>query len=168
MPPKSALSSEKRTNHSFLFLAWSVGLISKKVERKEDAMKTRWLTTAALGLLLVWPAVAQNSWTTKATTSVPFDFVVKGTTLPAGDYRIMTYGAGNSLLIQNIDDPDQAVVMHNRNIMLNPDGAILEDTKLVFVLSDGQHVLHQIGVADDNHIHDIVHGANVVELVATR
>ena len=129
-------------------------------------MKIRWLTIAALGFLLVWPAVAQDSWTTRATTSVPFNFVVNGTALPAGDYRIMTY-LGNSLLIQNVDKPEYSVLIQNTNVVLN-EGKIHKDTKLIFVLTNGQHVLHQIAFLDDNHIHDIVHSADVVELVATR
>ena len=119
-------------------------------------------------MLLVWPAFAQSSWTTKAKASVPFNFVVNGTTLPAGDYRIMTYSVGNSLLIQNIDNPDHKMLVQNRNVVLNPDKTIQKDTKLVFLLKDGQHVLHQIAAAEDNHIHDLVHGDDVVELVAAR
>jgi len=130
-------------------------------------MKLQWLTIAALSMFLVWPALAQNSWTTKATTSVPFDFIVNGTTLPAGEYRIMTY-LGNSLLIQNTNNPEYEVVVQNRNVVLNPDRTIQKDSKLIFVLNNGQHVLHRIAIADDNHIHDILHGADVVELVATR
>jgi hypothetical protein len=130
-------------------------------------VKRLWSTIAVLSVLLVWPAFAQDSWTTKAKASVPFNFVVNGTTLPAGDYRITMY-LGNSLLIQNVDRPDYKMVVQNRNIVLNPDKTIQKDTKLVFLLKDGRHVLHQIAVADDNHIHDLIHGDDVVELVATR
>lgn len=130
-------------------------------------MKRRWSMIAALFVLLVWPASAQDSWTTKAKTSVPFNFVVNGTALPAGDYRIMMQ-LGNSLLIQNVDKPDHQIIVQNRNVVLNPDKAIQKDTKLIFLLKDGQHVLHQIAVVDDRHIHDIIHGDDVVELVATR
>jgi len=79
----------------------------------------------------------------------------------------MTY-LGNSLLIQNTNNPEYEVVVQNRNVVLNPDRTIQKDSKLIFVLNNGQHVLHRIAIADDNHIHDILHGADVVELVATR
>ena len=131
-------------------------------------MKARWLTIATLGFLLVCPAFAQNSWTTKATISVPFNFVVNGRTLSAGNYRIMTYSVANALLIQNVDNPGRRVFVLNRNVVVNPDEGIQKETKLLFVLNNGQHVLHQIGFAGDNHIHDIIHGADVVELMATR
>lgn len=131
-------------------------------------MKARWLTIATLCLLLVCPAVAQDSWTTKATTSVPFNFVVNRTTLPAGDYQIMTNSAASALLIRNVDNLDRTVLVLNRNVVLNPDERNQKESKLVFVLNNGQHVLHQIRIAGDDHIHDIIHGADVVELVATR
>ncbi len=130
-------------------------------------MKIRWLTIAAVCLLFLWPASGQPSWTTKATATIPFSFVVNGTTLPAGDYRIMTY-LGKSLMIQNVDQMDQQVSVQNQDILLTPDGTVHENTKLIFLFNDGQHVLHQITILDDNHIHDIIHGHNVVELVATR
>ena len=133
-------------------------------------MKARWPTIATLCLLLACPAVAQDSWTTKATTSVPFNFVVNRTTLPAGDYRIMTIsvGSANALLIRNVDNPDRTVFVLNTNVVLNPDERIQKETKLIFVLNNGQHVLHQISIAGDDHVLDIIHGADVVELVATR
>jgi len=130
-------------------------------------MKIQWLLIAALSVLLVFPTVAQDSWTTKAIASVPFKFVVNGTMLPAGHYRIMMY-LGNSLLIQNIDNPDHEMIVQNRNVLLNPDKAMLTETKLIFVLNNGQQVLHRIGIVGDNHIHDIIHSTDVVELVATR
>jgi len=129
-------------------------------------MRIRWLTIAAL-VLLVSPAVSQDSWTTRATATVPFDFVANGVTLPAGEYRIMTYSAGNSLMIQNTKTPDDKTFLQNRNILLNP-GNFQKQTKLIFFFNEGQHVLHQIGLVDDNHLHDIIHGDDVVELVATR
>lgn len=130
-------------------------------------MKIRWLLIAALSLLLVFPIAAQNSWTTEATASVPFDFVVNGTMLPAGHYQIKEY-LENSWLIQNIDNPNLETIVQSRNADSNPDQAMLTETKLVFVLNNGQHRLQRIGIVGDNHIHDINHGADVVELVATK
>ena len=80
----------------------------------------------------------------------------------------ISVGSANALLIRNVDNPDRTVFVLNTNVVLNPDDRIQKETKLIFVLNNGQHVLHQIGIAGDNHIHDIIHGADVVELVATR
>jgi hypothetical protein len=74
---------------------------------------------------------------------------------------------GNCLLIQNIDNPHHEIIVQNTNVFLNSDKSILTETKLIFVVNDGQHVLRQIGIVGDNHIHDIIQGAGVVELVAT-
>ena len=129
-------------------------------------MKFRYFAIAALALLLVWPAAAQSSWTSKAKASVPFPFVVNGTNLPAGNYRIMDQ-SGKMLLIQNIYKPEFQVMVGNRDVVL-PRGELVNDTKLIFSLNDGKHVLHRIAVADDGHIHDIIHGEDVVELAVTR
>ena len=49
-------------------------------------MKTRWLILTALCVLLAGPAVAQSTSTPKMEVYVPFNFVVNGTSLPAGKY----------------------------------------------------------------------------------
>jgi hypothetical protein len=101
------------------------------------------------------------------TTSVPFDFVVNGTTLPAGTYLVRTYNTGHMLMIQNEDKPDYVKYVNNNHILLKS-GITQESSNLVFLLEKGQHVLHQVRIEGDNHTHDILHGNDVVELVATR
>jgi hypothetical protein len=98
---------------------------------------------------------------------VPFDFIVNGTSLPAGHYIISTYESNFVLMIQNRDNPEYAKVVSNRNIGLNA-GVTHESSKLIFGLSNGRQVLHQISITDDDHTHDIVHGNDVAELVASR
>lgn len=129
-------------------------------------MKLRSLIIAALSIFVVWPALAQDSWTTAATPRVPFDFIVSGTTLPAGDYRIMTY-QGTWFAIQNIQSPDNVVMVQNTNFFSSP-GPVQKETKLTFLLNDRQHVLHRIAIARENHVHDLIHGDDVVELIANR
>ena len=130
-------------------------------------MKTQLLLLTALGVLLVGSAFAQNDFTQKMIGNVPFDFVVNGTTLPKGEYVVSAPSDGRKLLIQNKREPQYSVVDLNTNVLLSP----LEthkQAKMVFARTDGQHVLHQIRVEGDNHTHDIVHGSDVIELVATR
>ncbi len=131
-------------------------------------MKTRWLMLTALCLLLEGPAVAQSLWTQKTTAYVPFDFVVNGMTLPAGTYVVRTYSNQHLLMIQNRDKPEYAKVAFNNNYSSRNPSAIHENSKLVFGLNNGHQVLHQVCIAGDNHTHDIIHGDDVVELVATR
>jgi hypothetical protein len=58
-------------------------------------------------------------------------------------------------------------MVHNRDVILGR-GKFLKDSKLVFAVNDGEHVLHQVAVSEDGHIHDIIHGKDVIELVSTR
>jgi len=130
-------------------------------------MKKRCFLVTALLLVFAGAASAQQWSGPKSTTDVPFDFVVNGTTFPAGMYVVQTYFDGHRLMIQNRDNPEYAAIVSNNNIML---GAYKthNGATLVFSLNDGQHVLHQIRFEGDNHTHDIIHGNDVAELVASR
>jgi len=116
-------------------------------------------------MLLTGPAVAQN-WTQRATTYVPFDFVVNDTTLPAGNYVVSTYDIERVLLIKNRENGEYATYVRNVDLSKWPSH---ESSQLVFALNGKvQHVLHQIRLEGDNHTHDIIHGNEVAELVANR
>lgn len=56
------------------------------------------LSMAALAILLAAPVSAQ---TVMLRASVPFDFIVGGRTMPAGDYTISADGGSKLLLIRN-------------------------------------------------------------------
>lgn len=121
----------------------------------------------ALCLMFAGSASAQLWSSPKLTTSVPFDFVVNGTILPAGTYIVMTYTTGQAVMIQNRDEPEYVKILNNNDIALAP-YTNHEGTTLVFNMDNGRHVLHQIRLAGDNHTHDIIHGTDVAELVASR
>jgi hypothetical protein len=74
---------------------------------------------------------------------------------------------GKRLLIQNKNDPQYSAYVLNTDVPLGP-FKTHSHANMVFARTNGQHVLHQISVAGDNHTHDISHGADVIELVATR
>jgi hypothetical protein len=59
------------------------------------------LSMAALAVLLASPVSAQTI-TLKA--SVPFDFVVGGRTMPAGDYVVRTIGDFGVLAVENVSE----------------------------------------------------------------
>ena len=130
-------------------------------------MKTQWLLLIALGVLLAGSAIAQNDFTPKMVGNVPFDFVVNGSTFPKGEYVVSTPSNGRKLLIQNKTEPRYSTFVLNRDISLAP-LTTHSQAKMVFALTNGQHVLHQISFTGDTHTHDIVHGSDVVELVASR
>lgn len=129
-------------------------------------LKTR-LLLPVLCALFVGSAVAQTLFIETTTVNVPFDFVVNHTEFPAGEYRVSANTDGHRLIIQNKTAPKYAIFVANNNIMLSQ-SRIHNRSKMVFVLTDGQHVLHQVYLPNDNHTHDIVHARDVIELAQTR
>lgn len=120
----------------------------------------------ALILLLGGFAAARNTWTTVATFDAPFEFLVSGTALPAGQYAVRTSGTGRVIMVQNVDT-GQSAFAQNHNVMLAPNTSH-ETTKVVFAMDqDGRQVLHQVSVVADDHTHDLIHGQDVPELVRT-
>lgn len=127
-------------------------------------MKAKTLICMVLGLWLTLPALAQN-WSSSTRIDVPFEFAVGKVALPAGEYEVISDSPGKSFRIQNIDNPKYVALVLSHDILLDPYSS-QPTTKLVFVLDKGKHVLHQICFRGDGHTHDLVHGSEVVELVA--
>jgi hypothetical protein len=131
-------------------------------------MIERCLVYTALCLIFASSALAQGLSDPKLSKDVPFDFVISGTTLPAGTYLVRTFmTTEKTIMIQNRDKPEYVKCVSNNDILL-PWGRINGSTELIFTLDKGQHVLHQIKLESDNHIHDIIHENDVAELVANR
>lgn len=128
-------------------------------------MKSHWLMLTALCFLLVGQAFAQKWSGPVVTGDVPFDFIVNGTVLPQGHYVITAYETGHMLMIQNTEQPQYVAVVLNNNVAMKP-LTNNERTKMVFLKSNGENVLHQINF--DDHSHDIIHGNDVTELVTPR
>lgn len=143
--------------------AWGTSLRRWSIDERGTIMKPKNLVYALLVVLLTLPALAQP-WLTRTEVNVPFDFVVGDVALPAGEYQISSDKSGKLFQIQNADDPRQIVTVFSSNIMLEP-YSHQPTTKLVFVVDQGRHVLHQIRFESDDHTHDIMHGDNVAELV---
>ena len=119
----------------------------------------------ALCFLLVGQVFAQKWSGPLVTADVPFDFIVNGTVLPQGHYVITAYENGHMLMVQNTEQPEHVAVVLNNNIAMKP-LTNNERTKMIFLKSNGQIVLHQVRF--DDHIHDLIHGNDEAELVATR
>lgn len=126
-------------------------------------MKTKTLIYSFVVFLLTVPAFAQH-WSRTTRVNVPFDFVAEDVALPAGEYQVGSDRYGKLFQLQNANSPRQIVTLFSTNIMLKP-YSHQPTTKLVFVVDQGRHVLHQICIQSDDHTHDIVHGDNVAELV---
>ena len=113
--------------------------------------------------LFAGSAIAQTQFIPALTAQVPFDFVVNHTSLPAGEYLVSANNDGHRLVIQNKAEPRYAIFVANNNILLN-ESNIKNQGKMVFAVSNGEHVLHQVYLAGDNHTHDILHASDVAEL----
>ena len=130
-------------------------------------MKTRWLLVLVVCFLLAGSAFPQQTFTTRLTANVPFDFVVNDTLFAKGDYIVSTRDDGSWLLIQNSTRPEYSAYVHNTDVFSSQ--YLHKEGKLIFIRTNGQNVLHQVALRGDNHIHDVIHhGHDPIELVARR
>ena len=132
-------------------------------------MKKSILLIGMLSLFLsVVPAFGQGS-ETKCTAKIPFDFVVGSAVLPAGDYVLRTaWISSNSCFVIQNKETGAAAFVFSRDILLSPTGSPARNTKWVFAHDGNRHVLHQVTVAGDDHVHDLIHGTEIAELPETK
>lgn len=108
-------------------------------------MKKRLLSTLTIAIFVTTMAVAsaQAQNAANVTVTVPFDFVVAGKTLPAGDYLLRMEGSRSTMKIQKRDSSTAAFVMvsplDRRDIQ--------NQSKLVFNRYGSQHFLAQVWIA---------------------
>ena len=116
-------------------------------------------------LVFIEPAYGQF-WQPVAQVKVPFEFAIGETVLPEGTYIVQLDSQAQVVLLLNKDKHVSATsIVHN--ILLESPGTVAESSKLIFA-SDGQrHVLHQLVVSGDNHMHDLIHGSEIAELAGT-
>lgn len=101
-------------------------------------MKKNLIAVLTLGLLLAAPALAQ---TASMKVNVPFDFIVNGKTLPAGEYRVDGLSTSTSTIaIRNTEQ--SAKLMTLTNGCESTEAA--EASKLVFHRYGGQYFLAQV------------------------
>lgn len=122
-----------------------------------------WIFLVVL-LVAVSPLSAQTASQLIPAVNVPFDFMVKDTVLPAGNYAIQSDPQTNLLVLVNATTY-QRVVVFTSNYELQG----MADRSVMTFRKDGNtYVLHQVQRAGDSHTHDIVHGRDVMELAANR
>lgn len=105
-----------------------------------------------------------QQWTQQVTVTVPFEFVVGTTVLPAGSYGVSTpVGESSSLLMFTNKETGAAAFATNIDLSLNAH-AYNQASNLVFVLdTQGRYVLHQVWITGDSHGHDLVHKKGIAE-----
>jgi hypothetical protein len=74
------------------------------------------VTGCLLSLMLAVPAIAQEPGT-ELRADIPFDFVVRGKTLPAGNYEIKRINdSPEGLIIRNINDKHEHVMFETLSV----------------------------------------------------
>ncbi len=91
-------------------------------------------------LLAVAPALGQGRSSHKIQADIPFDFMVKETTFPAGTYTVSTLRP-DVLLIRSLDGHESVVVM---TIDVQEGLTPPDETKLVFNRYGDQYFLAQV------------------------
>lgn len=101
-------------------------------------MKKNLIAVLTLGLLLAAPALAQ---TASMNVNVPFDFIVNGKTLPAGEYRVDGLSTSTSTIaIRNTEKTAKLMALTNGCESIEAADA----SKLVFHRYGSQYFLAQV------------------------
>jgi hypothetical protein len=97
-----------------------------------------------LGVLLIGTLAYARDLNIKVT--VPFDFVVNGTTLPSGEYSVQGLAMGNAISIRKADHSAKALALGTRCESRKTS----ETSKLVFNRYGSHYFLAQIWMAGDD------------------
>jgi hypothetical protein len=128
-------------------------------------MTIKLLITCVLLVVFLWITPAFAQWVAISTAEIPFEFSVGTVLLPAGNYAVQTLGSVPSMIrIRNVDTGQSAQVLHDQ-ILIGNGREHSNKSQLVFTADESGHVLHQVVLEGDNHIHDLIHGKDVAELV---
>jgi hypothetical protein len=106
-------------------------------------MKKQLFTLLGLGLLF---ATASAYAQTALQANVPFNFIVAGNTLPAGEYTIRSLDTNARVLVIRGSDESQKMVMANSCASAKPS----DTTKLVFHRYGDRYFLSQIWTAGNS------------------
>lgn len=121
-------------------------------------LKYAWLTLGVVGLLNT-AAVIHGQSTTASVATVPFNFTVGDTHLPAGAYRFTELNTEGTMQIRNAED--------GHSIMVNaatPKGSQAESSKLVFRCYGGNCFLSEIWYQGEASGHGLAPGKHEKEI----
>jgi len=117
------------------------------------------LAVVACILLITSPAQSQQSPGT-IRVSINHPFQVGSIQLPAGEYQFMVDSGNNMMHIRNVQT-NEGVTVFTHDIV---EQSTPTQNKLVFQTVRGKYVLHKVYSTEAGHVHDIVHGTEVMEL----
>jgi len=107
---------------------------------------TKLFASAAFAALLgVAPAFAQMQTTLKA--NVPFDFVVAGKSLPAGEYAISEKTGSQVMVVRNASTEESVTVMTGSRVNTGSS----DDSNLVFHLAGDHYYLATVRTAGETY-----------------
>lgn len=126
-------------------------------------MKRKMLSlVGVLALLLL--GVSAYAQTIKVKANVPFDFIVNGETLPAGQYTIDSLGVldGRTLVVRSQGLDKQMLISTNSAQSLK----VSDKTRLIFHCYDQRYFLSEIWVAGNDRGHQLPRGRREKELAS--
>lgn len=127
-------------------------------------MNNKFLFTM-LGIVFLFATPAFCQWSPRGNVAVPFEFAVGETLLPAGNYSIFENPQSHSLQFVNADTGKSAFSDAN-DICVILGNAAVHSSKLDFSFDGKRQVVHQVVLAGDNHVYDLLHGSDVAETKA--
>ncbi len=123
-------------------------------------MRSQLLVLGTILCLLLAAVPAAGQAQTQWRTTVPFEFMIGDTLMPAGDYTILSDPATGLVIFRNANG-GHLLARYTRNI---PVPQAVEKTELKFMMNGDKHVLHQLWMQGDMHGHDILHGETVPDM----
>jgi len=103
-------------------------------------MKKQLFVLLGLGLLVGMSAYAQ---TVNLKADVPFNFIIRGATLPAGEYTIQGLGDGSAIAVRGPNPKANTIVLSQRCASIDA----AKQSKLVFHRYGDRYFLAQLWVA---------------------
>jgi PEGA domain len=115
-----------------------------------------------LGIVFLFATPAVCQWSPRGNVVVPFEFAVGKAQLPAGNYFIFENPQSHSLQFVNADTGKSAFSDAN-DICVIPGNGAVHSSKLDFSFDGKRQLVHQVLLAGDNHVYDLLHGSDAAE-----
>ena len=120
-------------------------------------MKKQLFVLLGLGLL-VW--ISASAQTVNLKADVPFNFIIRGATLPAGEYTIKGMGDGSAIAVRGASPKANTIVLSQR--CTSRDAA--KQSKLVFHRYGDRYFLSQVWIAGNDSGRELLKSPREMEV----
>jgi len=120
-------------------------------------MKKQLFVLLGLGMLVGMSAFAQ---TVNLKADVPFNFIIRGATLPAGEYTIQGMGDGSAIAVRGASPKANTIVLSQR--CTSRDAA--KQSKLVFHRYGDRYFLSQVWIAGNDSGRELLKSPREMEV----